>query len=83
MTLSYFPPKNWHLICYPSWSTNQRPVFLARNSLTSYSHLKSKPTMPVIINTNEILINELINNRIDYEFILMESQHYYFLNISW
>ena len=32
--------------------------FLAGNSLTSYFHLKSKPTMPVIINTHETCSTE-------------------------
>ena len=48
MTPSYLPPKNWPLIGQPSWLTNQRPVFLVGKSLTSDSHLKSKPTMPLV-----------------------------------
>ena len=56
MTSRYFLLKNWFLIGLTVRIANQRPFF-GGNSLTSYFHLKSKPTLPLV--TSNVL-SELV-----------------------
>ena len=58
MMPSYFLPKNWPLI---SQVGKLKASFMARNSLISYFHLKSRPTMPLVTMPNWQEENQVSN----------------------
>ena len=48
MSLNQFPPKKLASDWLTSLVSQSEASFLAENSLTSYFHLKPKPTMPLV-----------------------------------